>query len=185
MAMRTLGVLGKLVAMSILVSASACALEPIDDPSEQPTQDQDLAASNPDDAKADLGPDSLVPAASRDGVQPQNSPCWNDRRFVQSTHLFINGDGQSVDSIIYLYYSPSCRTTWARLTGGTIAVPNDNRGGSASINRNSDGRAFSCSVTTTSGECTTAMVNDANVTSFAFGFEDGGAWSAWARTGNF
>jgi hypothetical protein len=40
-------------------------------------------------------------------------------------------------------------------------------------------------VTTTSGECTTAMVNDANVISFAFGFEDGGAWSAWARTGNF
>lgn len=166
----------KLLTVLTLCSASAlggCATDDADT-----SDDPGLS-----DLEANTG--SISQALTFDGVAPQTSSCWGDRRFVQSTHLFIGGNGQSVDTIIYLYYSPSCRTTWARLTGGTIAVPNDNNGGSASITRNSDGRAFSCKVTSISGECITAMVNDAGVTSYAFGFEDGGAFTAWARTANF
>ena|SRR3979409_513686 len=120
-----------------------------------------------------------------DGVAPASSSCWNDRRSVQSTHLLRGGHGRAVTSIIYLYYSPSCRTTWAHLTGGTIASRGDNAGGSAQIIRNSDGRTYTCNVTTSSGECTTRMVNDVGVTSYAFGSEDSGFVIAWARTANY
>lgn len=126
-----------------------------------------------------------VHAATWDGVNPRSSSCWNDRRFVQSTHLRYAGSGGFAPPIIYLYYSPSCRTTWARLTGGTIPEPGNSSGGYAIIHRNSDGREFRCSVVDATGECITPMVNDANVTSYAFGFEDAGAWTAWGRTASF
>lgn len=134
---------------------------------------------------APLNADSPSTALAWDGVNPKTSSCWNDRRFVESTHLRLSGNGQEMPPIIYLYYSPSCRTTWARLTGGAVAQPTHSAGGRAEITRNSDGRRYTCQVTTTSGECTTAMVNDAGVTSYAFGSEDVGTWAAWARTANY
>ncbi|TMQ02285.1 MAG: DUF2690 domain-containing protein [Deltaproteobacteria bacterium] len=179
------GVISRVVIVASLVEMSACALEDTAQHPEQQATDDELRDSNVEGAKTDAA--SLSPDATLqwDGVQPQNSSCWNDRRFVQSTHLFIGGNGQSVSSIIYLYYSPGCRTTWARLTGGTIPEPGNSTGGMAQIIRNFDGRTYTCHVTTSSGECTTAMVNDAGVTSYAFGEEDAGAWTAWARTANF
>jgi hypothetical protein len=122
-------------------------------------------------------------AATYDGQAPASTSCWNDRRIESSTYLY-SGSYQS-DAIIDLYYSPSCRTTWARIEHGTIAQPGDNIGGIAQIIRNSDGRTYSCNVTSTSGTCYTAMVNDANVTSYAYGVEDGGAFYATGRTANW
>lgn len=168
--MRNLDATGNLAVVALLFAVSGCALEPTDEPK----------ISDPD-----ANTESVSQALTWDGVAPQSSSCWSDREFVQSTHLFIEGGGQSVSTLIYLYYSPRCQTTWARLTGGTIAQPNDNLGGSAKIVRNNDGRTYTCNVTSTSGECITAMVNDAGLTSYAYGFEDGGAWTAWARTASF
>lgn len=173
--MKNFNGIGSLSMVAFLCTVSACALEP--------TEDQ--AGDEPASSDSEPNTESVSQALTWDGVAPQTSPCWNDRRFVQSTHLFIAGGGPPVDTLIYLYYSPRCRTTWARLTGGTIAQPGDNTGGSARITRNSDGRTYICRVTSSSGECITAMVNDAGVTSYAFGYEDAGPWTAWARTASF
>ena len=153
---------------------------------EADTTEEDVADAPPEDGEA-FAVETKDVSITRtwDGVAPRNSRCWNDRRFVQSTHLRKSGNGQEISTIVYPYYSPICRTAWARLTVGAIAVPHDNGGGIAQIIRNSDGRTYTCNVTTTSGQCTTAMVNDAGVTSYAYGYEDAGAWTAWARTANY
>lgn len=122
-------------------------------------------------------------AAAYDGQTASSTSCWNDRRIVASSYLYAGSYNSG--AIIDLYYSPSCRTTWARIEHGTIAAPGDNVGGIAQIIRNSDGRTYTCHVTSSSGTCYTAMVNDANVTSYAYGIEDGGAFYAEGRTKNY
>ncbi|MEU6404661.1 DUF2690 domain-containing protein [Streptomyces sp. NPDC046985] len=124
-----------------------------------------------------------VHAATYDGQKASSTSCWNDRRIVSSTHLYA-GSYQD-QSIIDLYYSPSCRTAWGRIEHGSIASPGDNNGGVAEVTRNSDRRTYSCRVVDSSGSCYTAMVNDANVTSYAYGEEDTGAYIASGRTANY
>jgi hypothetical protein len=122
-------------------------------------------------------------AATYDGLVPQSTSCWNDRHLVASDYLYAGSYNSG--AIIDLYYSRSCRTTWARIQNGTIAEPGSDAGGVAQIIRNSDGRTYTCHVTDTSGTCWTQMVNDANVTSYAYGVEDGGAFYATGRTLNY
>ena len=122
-------------------------------------------------------------AATYDGLVPQNTSCWNDRHLVASDYLYAGTFNSG--AIIDLYYSRSCATTWARIQNGTVAEPDTDTGGMAQIIRNSDGRTYTCHVTDSSGTCWTRMVNDANVTSYAFGAEDGGAFYATNRTLNY
>src|SRR5262245_48630938 len=102
-----------------------------------------LAGCASGEADDELETDSTEQALAWDGAAPWNTSCWNDRRFVQSTHLLNNGNGQFMNPIIYLYYSSSCRTTWARITGGTVA-DTESSGGYAQIIRNSDGLTYTC-----------------------------------------
>lgn len=118
-----------------------------------------------------------------DGQSPGATVCGNDARTVLSSPLYHNGSAHP-SAVIELRYSPNCRTVWARITGASSAQPGDSDGGSARVTRNYDGKSFTCSVGSGSS-CYTAMVNDANMTSYAYGRDDTGFAIYTGRTGNF
>ena len=89
--------------------------------------------------------------------------------------------------LLELRYNSCNRTVWARvstgLTGGCLPAQTDC--GYATIHRNSDGAERSCATVRGAKSCYTAALNDANVTSYAHGSVDAGAYSYMARTINF
>ncbi|MFF0109579.1 DUF2690 domain-containing protein [Streptomyces hirsutus] len=113
--------------------------------------------------------------SSCDGKDP-GAYCQSDAKTVQSLKL-----GQA---LLELRYSSSCRAAWARISNASF----DTRSQFtpyATVRRNSDGRQYSCSVSTTGSSCYTLMVNDANVTSYARGMWDSGANIYEGRTGSY
>ncbi|MFF7680041.1 DUF2690 domain-containing protein [Actinacidiphila glaucinigra] len=113
--------------------------------------------------------------SSCDGKNP-SSYCQSDARTVQSLAL-----GQAV---LELRYSPTCRAAWARISNASYNTF-DQFTPYATVHRNSDGREYSCSVSTSGSSCYTLMVNDANVTSYARGMWDSGARTYEGRTGSY
>ena len=59
--------------------------------------------------------------------------------------------------------------------------------GEAVVQRDSDEKSYACTVPRGSRTCTTPMINDAGVTSYAMGtvFEPTYASPSWSRTGSF
>ncbi|MFC6080527.1 DUF2690 domain-containing protein [Sphaerisporangium aureirubrum] len=110
-----------------------------------------------------------------DGLDPQGN-CSGDARTVDSLTL-----GQA---ILELRYSRACRATWARISNAPWVV-NDTFASFARVVRNSDGRTYSCTVPRDGTSCYTRMVNDANVTSYAYGEWDSGARVYSGRTGSY
>lgn len=107
-----------------------------------------------------------------DGRDPTATGCVNDARTIDSRAV---GGGAT----IYLRYSPSCRTVWARITGAATRTP-DRAGGSALIYREQDGAGIRCH--TGSGHaCSTNMLYDAGFTSHATGTNDVG-WIIYRAT---
>ena len=83
-----------------------------------------------------------------------------------------------------LRYSPTCRSVWARISNAGYD-PASQLAGWAQIHRNSDGRAYRCSVYSGSTGCYTMMLNDANVTSYAEGWYDSGVREYYSRTTSY
>lgn len=105
-------------------------------------------------------------AAAYDGQDPNSSGCAKDARTVRSHAIYPNDNGDKV--LLELRYSPSCRTAWARIA--LIPDPAIHEILRASVVRNSDGKRYSCQVDPFRGNsCYTKMVNDAGVTSYAYG----------------
>jgi hypothetical protein len=114
-------------------------------------------------------------AGGYDGQDPNASGCGSDAITAASVPL-TNG-GNSTYGSLELRYSPYCRTVWARVWshyGGEMA---------GIVHRDSDGAQQSCGPnqaqwSSSAGEyyCYTPMLNDANVTSYAFGYA---AWQQW------
>ncbi|MCP1122726.1 YjfA family protein [Bacillus sp. 3103sda1] len=96
-------------------------------------------------------PAPKVAAAVTNGSDPIATGCARDAKTV--------GYSQYSSAAIELRYSPSCRSTWAKLTlGGDPAI----KEGSAIITRN-DGVKYSCYAKKSLGQtsCYTRQVNDA------------------------
>ncbi len=105
-------------------------------------------------------------AAAYDGTDPNSTGCSASASTVASVAL---GPSASVE----LRYSSSCRTTWARLSGGYKGEPGDCAASYAKIHRNSDGREYRRTwVGGDSGSIYTKQLSDAGVTSYAFGSVD-------------
>lgn len=121
---------------------------------------------------------------ARDGQNPANTVCANDARTVMSARLYNSSWGYSPSAVIELRYSPYCRTVWARVTGASRYSAGDHAGGYARVTRNYDGKSYACRVYS-GNSCYTAMVYDANMTSYAYGSDDPGFAVFTARTGNF
>ncbi|PEZ00756.1 hypothetical protein CN326_22285 [Bacillus sp. AFS018417] len=98
-----------------------------------------------------------------DGTDPYSTGCARSAVTVDSLNL--NG------ATLELRYSTSCRTIWTRITQ---PVPRDyDWGGSeAKIVRNYDGKSYRCTVQMWKNSCNTLQVNDANMTSYAWGMYD-------------
>ena len=97
-----------------------------------------------------------------DGKSPSGSGCSASNTVINDVPLGYsdNVGGTAYDGHVRLHYSSLCRTVWADVYGlssDSSAV--------AHVHRNSDGHQQGCSAGNTS--CTTNMLYDANVTSYA------------------
>lgn len=108
---------------------------------------------------------SSASAAGYGGVQPENTICFKDRKVVRQAPLL---KGRLNLGKIELWYSPRCRTTWARVE--TVKTAAFGFRGAAEVIRNTDQMNNDCWVHDGAKACTTTMMNDANVTSYARGW---------------
>ncbi|MEV5880149.1 DUF2690 domain-containing protein [Streptomyces sp. NPDC052101] len=122
-------------------------------------------------------------AATYDGQDPIVTGCNSSAVTVNSAPVY-RADGTEVGTI-QLRYSTSCGTVWARLVSPISH-------GLGYVVRNTDGAFEACGNTLTwssslsAYSCYSRMLNDRNVTSYAWGLVDSSAWwSQVARTGNF
>ncbi|ONI92228.1 hypothetical protein ALI22I_05440 [Saccharothrix sp. ALI-22-I] len=119
-----------------------------------------------------------------DGTDPSATGCAADAITARSDYGDINGVNRV---FVELRYSPRCRTAWARMTSVNLpnCVVNADWCGGATVHRNSDGREYSCITPNGTHGCYTRQVNDAGVTSYARGYVDSGARTAYATTGSY
>jgi hypothetical protein len=95
--------------------------------------------------------------------------------------------GAATQGLVELRYDACTRYAWARVTtyeaGG--CVPGDNGCGQATVHRNSDGAEQTCNIPPAGTSCSTATVNDANVTSYAKAWFDAGAGTYTGQTASY
>lgn len=106
-----------------------------------------------------------------DGHYPDQTQCWNDRYIVYGQHLTWP-DGSQSATIIQLWYSPSCQTTWAYLVNGHPRNPDD-AGCTATIHREWD-LSYTEPVDPGITFAYTKMVYDGGRYSYASGYCDTG-----------
>lgn len=125
--------------------------------------------------------------APYDGTDPGsyvNGVRCADTGSVKRSAALSSPVGQS--GAVYLYYSSACRTTWAKIaTSAPGCQPGVDYCGSATVHRNSDGKEMTCHIQPGQSSCYTKQVNDANVTSYAYGHYDNGAWTYSGQTGSY
>ncbi len=123
-------------------------------------------------------------AATYDGSYADQTGCDVGAYTARSAYGYIGGVAHV---LVELRYSPSCRTTWARVT--TLNMPNcvtnSDYCGGATVHRNSNGTQYSCLILSGKHGCYTRQVNDSGVTSYAHGWADDGANTAYATTSSF
>ncbi|MFI7505097.1 DUF2690 domain-containing protein [Streptomyces sp. NPDC049687] len=123
-------------------------------------------------------------AAAYDGQSPVTSGCANSAITARTKNIYV---GSKLVGRIDLRYSTSCRTAWGRVVAYYLAGA-----GEANVYRNSDGKYYFCDNTDWSDAvngftCYTAMVNDAGVTSYAWGQADDSDTgdTGYAMTGSY
>jgi Protein of unknown function (DUF2690) len=119
-----------------------------------------------------------------DGSDPSATGCSAGAYTARSD---VGSLGGEIHVLVELRYSPKCRTAWARVTTENMpaCVPGEDWCGDAVVHRNGDGRSFTCDIPRGGHSCYTRQVNDAGVTSWAFGEGDDGAQTASADTASF
>jgi hypothetical protein len=123
-------------------------------------------------------------AATYDGQSAFVTGCANTGEIARSASIYdFNG---AYLGAVYLWYSTACRTVWAETYSVNGYQPGVAWGADARVTRNSDG-ASEGSMSSFSGQHAvyTLMLNDANVTSYAFGDIDNSITFLSATTGSF
>ena len=110
-----------------------------------------------------------------DGADPASTYCGGTTSTPSSATITYS-DG-SYAGTISLRYNSGCRTVWAKITIPNPQTPcgtgtTDHDCAKAVIHRDKDGAELSCSVPAGSTSCYTNMLNDANMTSYAYGILD-------------
>lgn len=130
-----------------------------------------------------VGSAGTASAAPYDGTDPSATGCSASARTVRSADI---GNGAA---LLELRYSSGCRTAWARITitNGNRCVAGVDNCAHATVHRNSDGAEYKCYTENDPARhsCYTLQVNDAGVTSYAYGDIDLGATSPSGRTGSY
>jgi hypothetical protein len=134
-----------------------------------------------------------APAAATDytydGKDPISTGCANDAQTMALSHLHTADTSFWSKAYVELRYSATCHTAWARLSNAYGPIYASSSGGFAFIHRGTDGKQYSCSLTSQSdtSSCYTAMVYDKDpIRSRAYGEDDDwsydgnvSAWTAW------
>jgi hypothetical protein len=118
-------------------------------------------------------------ATSCTGLAAASTTCVNDAEVIYSVNIVHDS---TVVGNIQLRYSPSCRATWARV------ISDLTYGSEAYIQRTNQNVYEFCYGDGPAGTgCNTAMLDDANVTSYALGavYVDGNDDEASATTASF
>jgi len=107
-------------------------------------------------------------AATYDGADPIATGCANTAITAKASNIY--NEGVTVIGQIQLRYSTACRTVWARILA--YDTPYQATGG---VTRDTDLYTFYCHNPTWSSSlgaysCFTKMLNDRNVTSYAYGY---------------
>jgi hypothetical protein len=116
-----------------------------------------------------------------DGKYPTQTTC-GPGRVVKSAEIDAHYVDGSPNPLVRLYYSDSCRTTWARLDHGWPPGSGD-VGCHVEVHRASGGYAEP--VDPGLNFAYTRMIYDSAVVSYAYGYCDGGAWDGGAMTGSY
>jgi hypothetical protein len=115
------------------------------------------------------------------------STCYASSCEGKDPAVYCQGDAQTLESVLLgqalleLRYSRTCRAAWARISNAPY-IEFESVPGWARVHRNSDGKEYGCTVQPGATKCYTAMVNDANVTSYAYGEWDSGTYFYSGRT---
>jgi hypothetical protein len=128
----------------------------------------------------------LVPAAQAatyDGQSAFVTGCSNTGKIVRTGNIVA--DGTSLGAV-YLWYSTACRTVWGEVYSSNGYQPGIAWGSEVTVHRNSDG-ANEYQMFSFSGQhaAYTLMLNDAGVTSYAFGDIDDGNLIWNGATGSY
>jgi len=130
----------------------------------------------------------VAPASATEAsvVSPAAAAACNSAWTVDAIAPYNRANGRT-QGLLELRFNSCNRTIWARITtslpGG--CVPADTDCGYATIHRNSDGLERHCSTARGAKTCFTAAIDDRNVTSYASGSVDAGAYVYSARTINY
>jgi uncharacterized membrane protein len=116
-----------------------------------------------------------------DGLYPTQTTC-GPGRLVKSAQIDAHYVDGSPNPLVQLYYSDSCRTTWARLDHGWAPGSGD-IGCHVEVHRPSGGYAEPVDPGITYAY--TRMLYDSGVVSYAYGYCDGGSWDGGAMTGTY
>lgn len=124
---------------------------------------------------------SLAPATAQAAPSAQpasSSACASDAEIIYNVNITLSNG--TVVGNLQLKYSPSCRATWARVT--SKYAPGD----VYAYDQSSAGFGQSCSGTASAPMgCNTGLVNDAGLTSYAYGQVYDGSTPASAYTPSF
>ena len=124
-------------------------------------------------------------AATYDNVDPSSTSCANSASTVSSASIKTSS-GQTLGQV-ELRYSSTCRTVWARVSGGGYKAA-EAAGPTGKIVRNSDGKVlYLTHCNSDHSSCYSNMLNDAGVTSYAVGYNDSSAYGTVGpvRTANY
>jgi hypothetical protein len=124
-------------------------------------------------------------AAAYDNTDPASTGCANTAETVASAAIY-DSSGTAKLGYIELRYSTACQTVWARVTTYGGYVPGDHGAADATIHRNSDGAELTASFSY-AGQTSvyTNQLNDAGVTSYAYGDIDDGVNFDSAATSSY
>lgn len=98
------------------------------------------------------------------GLVAANTNCVKDAYVAKQANIY-NGSTSTVIGYVQLEYSPTCRSTWARV------ITDLNYGSQALVQRNNGNLQEVCYGSGPAGTgCNTEMINDAGFTSYAGGY---------------
>jgi Protein of unknown function (DUF2690) len=117
-------------------------------------------------------------ASSCTGLVAADTTCVNDAEVVKQANIYY---GSTIIGNIELKYSPSCRATWARV------ISDLSDGSTAAVESNNDTYLYeNCYGADKAGTgCNTAMIDDANMTSSAYGGITDGYYFESTTTGSY
>ncbi len=156
------------------------------------TNNSSAQSTNPGDQNTSSTSSAMMIKKKYDGEDPNKSWCVNSA-IVARTAAIRRLDNNARVGTVELRYSKACRTVWGRIKtdGAYLPIYAHSAGAEVYVVRNSDGAKMKggagipsrCNNSRTI--CWTNMLNDKNVTSYAYSEVDMSIWWAHGKTDSY